>query len=422
MPQKNIFNPVINPFSKYADKHEKKIDKLLNKLATKDKYYIQKHLINLIQENLVVTNLWLEKQFKGYKYLTKSKRKKLYKNTNIIINKFNEFRKTTTITTKQLQEILTPLNYTIKTQEDEERLKYIYKIMAFLRPNGIYEYLEGASFGKLLSNPEKQKLIGDCNQIVTFYIFLYSLKYPLRSLKIKLLPQHVCLHYEGIDIEATNATFQKYQEYTHLLPITEIISTNLLDTVDFRDKTLKIDTRIFIKGAKLAAQISSIKDIVKKNLNIAYNNIIIDSINKHEYETATFYLNKINNPQLTQQTYNNAAIYYTEKKNYKKALYYASQIHDQKLKKYIKTQQGWTYYQKDNLKKALSIFKDIQDQKMIKATYGKMYNKMQKKVANLKTIQEHKAHKNDYNRMINLANKMEDHDLAQNLENFIKQF
>ncbi len=421
--QQKLFNPVYNPFSKYADKHEKKVDKFLNQLAIKDKYHVQKQLLKLIQENLVVTNLWLEKQFKGYKYLTKHTRKKLYKNASILVEKFKNYEQTTTINKQELENYLLKFSYTIKNKEDEERLTYIYKIMLFLRPNGIYEYLESASFGKLLKNPEKEKLLGDCNQIVTLYIFLYSLKYPLRSLKIKLLPQHVCIHYNGIDIEATNATFQLYTKYTHILPITEIISTNLLDTVDFRDKTLKIDPRVFVKGAKLAYQISSIKDIITKNLQVAYHNIAVESLQKHEFDTAIYYINKLNNnTELKQQAYNNAAIYYADKKKYKKALYYASEINDQKLKHYIKTQEGWHYYQKNNLKKALQIFTEIQNKEMIKACYSKMYKNIQKKVANITTLKDHKAHKNDYRKMIDLAKKMEDYDLAQKLEKFISQF
>jgi hypothetical protein len=410
-----MHKPVFNPFSKYADQLEKEADKLLNKLAYKDNVYINKQLLVLMQENLVALNLWLEKKFKGYKYLSKWKRSTLYKNTDALVETFNKFCAEIRINEKYIEERYKEIQPSHHSTETRNKLKYLYCIMLFLQPGKYYEYLEGASFGKLLNNPQKAKLIGDCNQIVTLYAFLYSLKYPIRDLKIKLLPNHVCLHFFGIDIEATNATFHKYKDFTHILNISELISTNLLDTADFRDKTLNIDSRTFIKAAELAVQISSIKDITFKNLNVAYHNLIVESSRQKDFDTATYYLKKISDPELEHSVYTNAAVYFTEKKVYKKAFYYADLARDQKLKEYITTQEGWHYFQKNDLSKALQIFKSIKNTEMEKACYAKMYNNLQQKTAGLTTISQHRAHKNDYHKMLDLARKMNDRPLEENL-------
>jgi hypothetical protein len=407
--------PVINPFSRYADRHEKKIDSFLNKLAYKDKFYINKKLLGLMQENLVCLNLWLEKKFKGYKYLNKWKRITLYKNTEKIIDDFTNFCQTHTPNEKSIKEKLGEFPLAQQSIELKNKLRYIFCIMAYLRPGKHYEYLEGASFGKLLQNPNKTKLIGDCNQIVTLYTFLYSLKYPLRDLKIKLLPNHVCLHFFGLDIEATNSTFQKYTEFTHILNITELISTNLLDTADLRDKTLDIEARSFIKAAQLAIKISSIKEITQKNLEVAYHNLVLEMARKNDFESATFYLKKINDPHLEQSIFTNAAVHFTEKKQYRKAVYYANLAKDEKLKQYVITQEGWHYYQKNNMQKALQIFKSIKNEEMEKACYAKMFNNLQHKTATLKTAAQHRSYKHYYRKMLDLARKMKNREIEDSI-------
>lgn len=418
---KPLFQPIYNPFSRYADKHEKKVDKLLNQLAQKDRIFINKKLLNLMQENLVVTNLWLEKRFKGYTYLTKWKRLALYKNSQELAISFRHFCHNNQVNEKLINEKLDELTPPFNHPDSRKKLKTIYCIMQFLKPGSYYEYLEGASFGKLLQIPGKKKMIGDCNQIVTLYTFLYSLNNPIRDLKIKLLPNHVCLHFGGIDIEATNASFQNYKDFTHLLSVSELISTNLLDTVDFRDKTLKIDARSFVKAAKLAIQISSIKEITRKNLDVAYHNLVINALQKNDFETAKFYSAKINDPKLTHTVYHNAAIYNTDKKNYRKARFYASHIKDKELDDYIKNQEGWNYYQNNSLTKAIKIFKEIPNEEMVKACYSKMYNVLQKKTAHLKTAPEHRAHKSDYRKMLDLARKMGNKEIEHNLTKLLDQ-
>ncbi|MBD3328823.1 hypothetical protein GF340_06020 [Candidatus Peregrinibacteria bacterium] len=381
-----MFQPVKNPFSKYADKLERKVNRLLKRVTTKSRFFIQKELEKIMQKNLVITNLWLEKQFKGYKYLRKGKRKKMHKNTQIIVNHFNEFVEKTNADPGKVLEYARSKNFQLTNPDAKERLIYLYKIAQFLQPNRYYQYLEGASFGKLLTNITHEPMIGDCNQIVTFYTYLYSLKYPIRELQIKILPKHVCLHYNGMDIEATNATFQHYEEYEALLSIVELISTNLLDTSDFRDKQLQIDARTFINGAKLAKHISSMTQIVDKNLKVAYHNLALETAKQHNFSSATFFADKIHDPDLTKYIYQKAVTHFTKKHNFRKAKYFANKSRDRELMKHV---------------------------------YAMQFNQIQKKVKHLKKASEHKSHIKDYKKMRDLAGKMGDTKLRSDLNKFI---
>lgn len=414
-----MFNPVINPFSKYADKTEKKLDYLLQKTAMLSRAEITNRLSNLAQKNLVVVNLWLEKKFKGYKYLTKRKRKRLYQNTALIVAEFGRFSESFDPAKNGLSARLQHLGYAPLTPDRQERVNYLFAIMNFLKPGRLYTYLEGASFGKLLSDISTEKMIGDCNQIVTFYAFLYSQKYPLSDLKIKLLPGHVCLHFDGLDIEATAGAFNKYEKFDAVLPLIELITTNLLDTSDYRDKQLKIDSRSYVKAAELAHRLSANNALVNQNLRTAYHNLAVESARINDFATAKFFLEKINDPALAANIFENAVIHYTSAADFKKARYYAAFIQKPELNKYIRAHEGWHYFKKKNYQKALEIFKSVPDPKMVKACYAEMYNTVQKRVSGITHIQAHKAHKNDYNKMIELAGKMEDFELQAKLKKFV---
>ena len=304
--------------------------------------------------------------------------------------------------------------------DDEDKLIYLAQIMAFLHPGKYYHYIKTASFGKLLRDPKKQKLEGDCNQIVTLYAYLFSLKYPLTELKINLLPEHVCLNFRGIDIECTAARFHKYRKDTRVLPITEIISTNLLDLTDFREKVQKISPRLMVKSSQLAYAISSLKPLVAKNLDIAYKNLAIASMQANDFKTAVFYASKGSDRQFENTINNNAAIYYMKKNNFSKAYLYASKV-DRKLAKQIKYNEGIYYYKNNQIDSALKIFISLGESEMQKACYAKRYNKLQKKVVGLKTLQEIKKYKSTYKKMLDLARKMDDSQLEKNLRDTLSK-
>ena len=86
-------------FSPYVNSFERKIDKFFRNIKSTDGLAtIKKGLNALMQENLMIVNVWLEKKFKGYLYLTKSARRKMYGDTESIKSLLNEFVKNSKIT------------------------------------------------------------------------------------------------------------------------------------------------------------------------------------------------------------------------------------------------------------------------------------------------------------------------------------
>lgn len=423
-----MISPTWNPFSRYADTLEKKLDKILHKVAFLGLFVAQSRIVDLMQKNLVIVNLWLEAKFKGYKYLSRGKRKKLYVNAEKIAANFLKFCNANPIDVDRVTSRINDLGLPLPGMPgDREKIVFLTQMMEFLRPNaGRFVYLEGASFGKLLTDPEKkEKMIGDCNQIVTFYAFLYSLKYPLRDLAIKLLPSHVCLHFKGIDIEATAGAFANYKE-GQVLPISELISTNLLDVSDFRDKQINVVPRDFLQAAHLAYDLSSDRELVGKNLKIAYQNVAIQSLKAQEFDTAIFFLEKagLNTPdevQILQTVYHNAVIYHVKNKSFRKARSYAGKAKGPDLQRYIDEQEAAYNYEHGYLDKARELFAKVGNENMVKACYAKSYNALQSKVAGLKDLATMKAHKSDYRKMLDLAHKMQDQSLVDSLQKLLNQ-
>lgn len=409
-----LFSPYVHPF-------ERKVDKFFRSIkSTSSSFEVKKELLALMQENLIVTNVWMEKKYKGYNYLDKATRKQMYQDVQAIIAEFNKFREEHKLAQQDLRAQLDQLGYDV-IPAYAKKLYYLAEIMAFLRPGKYYHYIKTASFGKLLRDPKKAKLEGDCNQIVTLYIYLFSLEFDLNDLEIKLLPEHVCLHFKGLDIEATNGTFQKYREESQVLPVTEIISTNLLDLADFRESVQEISPRTMIKSSQLAYSISSLKDLVRKNLNIAYINLAIAAIRAHDYKTAIFYYGKSDDREGLKNAYHHAAVYYMKTNNFSKASYYAGQSGDRELDRAVKHNEAVYYYKADKLDKALSLFQALGDTDMVKACYGKMYNDLARKVSAVRTLADAKRYKSTYQKMSDLAVKMGDSDLAASLRKTLDQ-
>ncbi len=351
----------MNIFSRYAHPFEKTVNGFFGKIrSTSNPDKIHKNLESLMQQNTIVVNLWMEKRFKNYTNLTKKKRRQLYANAEIIGQVFDEFLQT----------------YTSPTNQNTEQLAYMSAIMAFLTPGKRYNYIPSASFARLLQNPRITILEGDCNQIVTLYTFLYSRKYPITDLQAKLLPEHVCLHLQGVDIEATNATFQQYTEHEGIVPITELIAINLLDVSDFREMTAKITEASMVDGAKLAYVISSNRKLVERNLRIAYHNLAVYSADRGKFSTALFYANRSQDSKLLDYVNHTAAASLVKKKLYSKARFYAEKLTNPQTR-----------------------------QDLIRSTYIGEYGVLADSVQSDRTLEQMKKHRTTYKKMLNLAKK-----------------
>lgn len=402
-------------FSQYVSPFEKKVDKFFVNIKSTDSLSsIKDKLLELMQENLMIVNVWLEKKFRGYVYLTKETRRKMYADTQLIIKKLEEFCASHPVNIDDLRIYFKNQNFTFP-DGDEAKLAYLYQIMMFLEPGKYYHYISTASFGKLLRDPNKEKLEGDCNQIVTLYIYLYSLKFPVSDVQIKLLPEHVCLHFRAVDIECTNGQFAKYQENCDVLPSTEIISTNLLDLSDFREGVQVITPEVIVKSAQLAYAISSLKTLVAKNLTVAYHNLAVAAMNAHKFDSAIFFFDKAGDRESLLMVYKNATVYYMGLKDYKKALFYASKSGDHELEKNIKFNQAVELFNQNSIDAALVVFSSLGDEKMKKACYQKQYNDLVQQVAGVRTLQDAKNKKYVYQKMLVLAEKIGDSSLTESV-------
>ena len=402
-------------FSQYVSPFEKKVDRFfVNIKSTDGLSSIKDKLLELMQGNLMIVNVWLEKKFKGYLYLTKTARKEMYADTQLIIKKLEEFCAKNVVNVEELRAFFKNRSFTFP-DGDEVKLAYLYQIMMFLEPGKYYHYIQTASFGKLLRDPDKEKLEGDCNQIVTLYIYLYSLKFPVSDVQIKLLPEHVCLHFREIDIECTNGQFAKYTENLEVLPSTEIISTNLLDLSDFREDVQMITPEVMVKSAQLAYAVSSLKTMVAKNLNVAFHNLAVSALNRHNFDSAIFYFEKAGDKEQLATVYHNATLYYLNLKDYKKALFYATKSGDREIEKNVKYNQGVELLNQNSVDRALEVFIGLGDEKMKKACYQKQYNDLVHQVAYIKTLQEAKNKKSVYQKMLVLAEKIGDPSLAESV-------
>lgn len=383
---------VFGLFSSYVNSFERRVNRFFSHIkSTSNIADIREDLLKLMQENLIVVNIWLEKKFKGYKYLTKKSRRKMYEDTEKIKQKFQAHCSTCGINQEAVRGMLDQMAITYPNGDDGKIL-YLAQIMDFLRPGKYYRYIKTSSFGKLLRDPDQEKLEGDCNQIVTLYIYLYSLKFPVNDLKIKLLTGHVCLQFREIDIEATNGYFAKYREFDHILPVTEIISTNLLDLADFREEIVSISPRELVKSSELAFAISSLRTLVEKNLAISFRNMAIFLLKSYDFSGAEFFAQKTGDEKLINGVYREAVSYYANKQNFSKALYYA---------------------QKSGDSGALQMVRHNE------AAYE--FNKLAKKVAGVRTLTDAKNNRSTYQKMLSLAERMEDKEIENSVRDTLSQ-
>lgn len=362
-------------FVPYVGSFEWKVARFFKGIKSTDSISsVNRQLLILMQKNLVIVNLWMEKEYKGYVGLSKKVRRLMYANSELIKLKFLEYSNANPVSDSVVK--ATVLSVTNEFfDQDMDKYKHLYQIMQFLKPGKYYNYIPTASFGRLLRDPNKEILEGDCNQIVTMYIFLYSLKFSISELNIKLLPEHVCLHFRNIDVEATVGMYHKYTEHREVLPVTEIVSTNLLDLDDFRENVRVISPRVMVKSAQLAYAISSLRDIVAKNLKVSYTNMAVHSMDVNNFSSAKFF---------------------------------ASEAGDAELLHTIQHNEGVYLYKSKNFDAALNVFRYLGDTNMEKACYSGMYNKLVSTISSVKTLEQAKKYKSTYRKLLDLSRKMGD--------------
>ncbi len=410
---KKILSPYANPL-------EKKVALVVSKFgensnATK----IQQQLLRLMQEDLVVVNLWLEANYKGYKNLKKLKRAKLYENARIIGERFLQYADHHPVAQDEFVRKLKKFNIEFDSKQLEQ-LSFLQQIMTFLVPGNRYCYREASSFAKLLVDIEAgETMIGDCNQIVTLYLFLFSLRYPITDLQLKLVPGHVCLHYSGLDVEATQSQFMKYDEFTEIVSVSELPAINLLDVADAEENRDPISAKALLKSAQIAFQLSSNRDLVEHNLRVSYHNLALASLERGSFSEALDFAKKNGNPKLIASVYTTVVRKLVQSKKFSAALNWAEKSSNIELKHYALSQKAKFLYDEGKFAEARKLYQELGNQQGARACYAGEFNMLRRKVAECKTRDAQKKQKSTYKEMLKLAKKLEDKDLIKQLSELL---
>ncbi|HEX8762495.1 MAG TPA: hypothetical protein VF733_01930 [Candidatus Saccharimonadales bacterium] len=411
-------------FTPYTDATERAVGRFFKRLSERgSQSRTRARLDPLLQHNIAVINLWTEYQYKGYRYLTKAQRKKLYANMQLIAEDFDRFYtndvRSPQAAISQIQSIAPQATI------DPQKAVLLQALTYYFSPKrGLYVYRESSSFGRLLRDPAQEKLIGDCNQIVTLYIYLYSRYYTVSDLRIRLLPGHVALHYAGIDIETTNGTFADYskREGNSLLPIEEIVSINLLDTTDSYLSTHEVAAKDFLQAARFASILSHDHDIARRNLHAAYSNAINALMKNNNFKQALQFAVASRDRELLAIVGNNGAVYEMKRHNYPAARRFASHAANRdELIKSIWQAEGIYHLQAERYHNAIKAFKKIDDQTLIRQSYTALFFQEQKKLGTKPTIETiRQRHMGTIKRMHTYAKKSRDKKLLEYMNDLQK--
>jgi len=355
-------------FSRFTDELEKECYGFFVSLKPKsDKAWAQKRATYLMGKSMAKCMMILEWKFKGYTQLTKKYRQIGYDNLKIIEQDFFD---------------------SCQNQNFDSEQNFLEDISRYLSPQTILEYRSGSSFDKLLKNPKKEKLVGDCNQITSLYIHLFSLKFDISSLQLKLLPGHVCLHHKGIDYETTSGQITKYQEFERITPISEMIAINVLDTTDNQNSQHSLPTENRLECAELACVFSSNQKIAEQNLDTAYRNMAIKKMNAKNFSSAANWASKTKDKSFLDVVLHNQAVYELNKKHYSTAR---------------------------------KLFYRLHDNQGISSTDRSELNNLVVKLKGCKTMQDYKYKKNIIYQIKKLAIKLHDHDMQKFCTDILKQ-
>jgi hypothetical protein len=421
----SFFRTVYYFFSRYTDPAERRVGRFFSGVRERDSpHKLEKTLLRLLQQDIAVVNLWTEHRYKGYDYLSKRERTKLYGNLQAIKQDFATFAAEQTVDAKQIFAHLSDKGIdTAMLRTCQEQLVYLAIIMRYLSPkHGRYIYRESSSFGRLLRDPTKETLEGDCNQIVTLYIALYATKYDISDLKLTLYPGHVALHFHGVDIETTNGTFAKYNKDGQVTaPIHEIVSVNLLDTTDVNFAKTAINPEVFLQAARLAYVVSSHRQLVKRNLEAAYHNTVRYMLGRQQFQQALVYAKQSKDHELIEISARNGAVHAMKQHDFSGARQFA-QVSQKKadLMRTIDQHEAAYFYNLKQYQQAIKYYERLGDRKMIGQCYRGLYVQEQSRLGSIKTTADIRANAGIIRSMERYAKLSGDSQLTRHVQSLTK--
>lgn len=262
--------------SRFTDSTESQIYAWLHQAPKKPKGLVTPQARSWLQRDAARVMVLLEWKFKGYKHLTKRRRRWCYKNLEALKTDWLEY---------------------LSAHQARNQAEYLQQINQYLHEEKRVEYRAGSSFDKLCIDPREGKLVGDCNQLVALYVYLFALKYEVKNLKIKLLPEHVCLHYKGQDYETTSGQTTVYKKFTRLAPITELIAVNLQDVAD-KEGQHKLPAENRLLCGQLALMFTGDAKLAKQNMAAATRALFIEALEAQQWKKARGYARSLSDKKL----------------------------------------------------------------------------------------------------------------------------
>ena len=415
---------ITNLFRRYANPFEKEIDHFFKNISLVRSNQIKRVVVTFMQKDLVILNLWIEHKYKGYRYLSVGKRKELYANRNILVETLNQFCKENSLNDKALISALK--SYRISEKEisvQREKWEYLLQILKFFQSKVVdFEYREGADFGGLFSDTRTKKLIGDCNQIVTLYVYLYSLRFPVTDLQINSFPNHVNLHFSGVDIEATNHSLVKNKTTEcRRVPVSELLAINLLDVNDRKKRTFPPSPKIFLEASKTALSLSSERGIVENNIKVSFQRVVKEFVQRDDYASAVRYAKESGERSLLEYAARNGLDRALQNHNFSKAERYVDLLADAKLQKMVWHQRAIYMLSKKNVQDAEKYFKKAGNRKGIEHCYQLRFQKLQKQILPIKTLSGLRKKKSILRKMLMYAEKGKNRNMKEYVKGLLKQ-
>ena len=381
-----IFISIYWFFSRFVNKDEKTLYRIL-----KNQHVDKIALAKLCQKNFMLVCVFLEHYTKGYVKLNKRRRRKIYESMRRL--EFELF------------------DYMARKKLEINTIREFFDVMyLFLHKSGRYTYQESTFLGGM---QDPNKLIGDCNQIVSLYVHLWNLFFEMDMLRIKLPKNHIVLNYKNIDIEATNGKQTLKYNTLDPLEVLELLTVNILDVSDFRQKQKSVAPRNLVEGFALAAELSSHNDLVAKNLIIAKNNLGLEYLKQQKFKYAMSMFQQTQNQKGINSVRTEACVFYVAKNKFRKALKFAQ---NQELQKYV--YQKWVqFYVKK--KKFSAALKNAHRVGMENFVLGNEFNYLASGLPKSLNTEIAKKHIKKIKRLIVISEKLNDDKNAKKLRKLI---
>jgi hypothetical protein len=406
--------------SVYENKVEKRIDRVIERVKLGHKNNKRRReLIDLFLEYPIETTVWLEYKYKGYKFLKKSRRRNLYEVMDEIEADFLEWMEGRKFDDLEVELVVPERLTRLEEKEDVWRLMMIGEFM-----KSRFKYRESSAFWKLFPNnygEEGVRIIGDCNQVVTFYIWLYGVIADNDILDIRVLPNHVCLHLHGLDFEATNGGFKDYGKKGYVVGCENIVAVNLLDIHDPIEKRWDVSEVNVAKMQAVADLFEVEEDLVELNLKITYTNMGVFYMNSKRWNKARKFFEMAGDEKRLEMTYVNEAVDLTEQKKYKKAMRVARKGGLEDMESKIRKNYCIKLAGAKNWKKAMVEARKLGDKEMIQYVYGKEFEHLYGKVGGVETVKGARKNKTTYKRLLFLAKKLRDKKAEESVRSIIRK-